>query len=140
MCTRKYLETLLRRWVARSSPQHGWTRTTVARPGQTIETTVGREVKYDKRLDLFSAAQPLKTLKFLCARVQAGRKPHRLAVIDIKMCMHISTRLSEDRSSSKFPQRTCKLETKDAWASWSLALFPPMLVVPFSLLWFVPFC
>ena len=37
VCTRKYLETLPRRWVARSSPQNGWTRTRVIRPGQTIE-------------------------------------------------------------------------------------------------------
>ena len=45
------------------------------------------EVKYDKRLDLFSATPPLETLKFLCsmcARGQTGPKPYRLAVIDIK--------------------------------------------------------
>ena len=48
---------------------------------------VGREVKYDKRLDLFSAALPLETLKFLCsmyARGQICPEPYRLAVIDIK--------------------------------------------------------
>ena len=48
---------------------------------------VGREVKYDKRLDLFSATPPLETLKFLCsmcARGQTGPEPYRLAVIDIK--------------------------------------------------------
>ena len=48
---------------------------------------VGREVKYDKRLDLFSATPPLETLKFLCsmcARGQTGPEPYRLAIIDIK--------------------------------------------------------
>ena len=48
---------------------------------------VGREVKYDKRLDLFSAAPPLETLKFMCsmyARGQTCPEPCRLAVIDIK--------------------------------------------------------
>ena len=48
---------------------------------------VGREVKYDKRLDLFSATPPLGTLEFLCsmcARGQTGPEPYRLAVIDIK--------------------------------------------------------
>ena len=48
---------------------------------------VGREVKYDKRLDLFSATSPLETLKFLCsicARGQTGPEPYRLDVIDIK--------------------------------------------------------
>ena len=35
---------------------------------------VGREVKYDKRLDLFS----------MCARGQTGPEPYRLAVIDIE--------------------------------------------------------
>ena len=48
---------------------------------------VGREVKYDKRLDLFSLTPPLETLKFLCsmcARGQTGREPCRFAVIHIK--------------------------------------------------------
>ena len=47
----------------------------------------GREMKYDKRLDLFPATPPLETLKFLCsmcARGQAGPELYRLAVIDIK--------------------------------------------------------
>ena len=49
---------------------------------------VGREVKYDKRLDLFSATPPLETVKFLCsmcARGQTGLELYRLAVIDIKL-------------------------------------------------------
>ena len=48
---------------------------------------VGCEVKYFKRLDLFSAIPPLETLKFLCsmcATGQRGPQPHRFAVIDIK--------------------------------------------------------
>ena len=48
---------------------------------------VGREIKCDKRLDLFSATPPLETLKFmcsLCARGQGGTRPKRMAVIDIK--------------------------------------------------------
>ena len=47
---------------------------------------VGREMKYDKRLDLFPATPPLETLKFLCsmsARAHSGPEPYRLAVIDI---------------------------------------------------------
>ena len=39
---------------------------------------VGRELKFDKRLDLFSATPPLETLKFLCsicARGQKGSRP-----------------------------------------------------------------
>ena len=48
---------------------------------------VGREVKYDKILDLFSATPPFETLKFLCsmcAKGQTGPEPYGLAVIDIK--------------------------------------------------------
>ena len=48
---------------------------------------VGREIKYDKRLDLFSATPPLETLKLLislCARRQWDAKPCRMAIIDIK--------------------------------------------------------
>ena len=48
---------------------------------------VGREVKYDKRLDLFSATPSMETLKLMCsmcARGQTGLEPYRLAVIDIK--------------------------------------------------------
>ena len=48
---------------------------------------VGREIKYDKRLDLFSATPPLEALKFLCsvcARGQGGPRPLRLAAVDIK--------------------------------------------------------
>merc|ERR1712086_908052 len=48
---------------------------------------VGREVKYDKRLDMFSATPPLETLKVLismCARRQHEREPCRMAVVDIK--------------------------------------------------------
>ena len=48
---------------------------------------VGREVKYDKRLDLFSATPPLETLKVLismCARRQHDHEPCRMAVVDIK--------------------------------------------------------
>ena len=48
---------------------------------------VGREVKMDRRMDLFSATPPLESLKMLlsvCARGQAQPRPLRLAVIDIK--------------------------------------------------------
>ena len=48
---------------------------------------VGREMKFDRRLDLFSATPPLEALKMLiahCARNQTGSKPCRLAAIDIK--------------------------------------------------------
>ena len=66
---------------------------------------IGREVKYDKRLDLFSATLPLETLKFLCSmwtRGQTGHDTARLAVIDMK------------RAHSR-------LATKDACASCSEA-------------------
>ena len=70
---------------------------------------VGREVKHDKRLDLFSATPPLETLKFLCSMCSVRDV--------ITPNVHIPTRLPEDRSSSKFPKRIWNLETKDVWAS-----------------------
>ena len=49
---------------------------------------VGREIKTDSRLDLFSATPPLDVMKFLmsmCAQSQNGKRgPMRLATIDIK--------------------------------------------------------
>ena len=48
---------------------------------------VGREIKMDRRLDLFSATPPLESLKFLisvCSRGQGYPEPLRLAAIDIK--------------------------------------------------------
>ena len=48
---------------------------------------VGREIKRDKRMDLFSATPPLETLKLLislCARRQGATKPCRMAIIDNK--------------------------------------------------------
>merc|ERR1712086_782235 len=47
----------------------------------------GREIKCDKRMDLFSATPPLETLKLLismCARRQSDAKPCRMAIVDIK--------------------------------------------------------
>ena len=65
-----------------------WTRTRVIHPGQTIEAgSLVARLSMIKRLDLFSAAPPLETLKFLCsmyARGQTCPEPCRLAVIDIK--------------------------------------------------------
>ena len=48
---------------------------------------VGREIKTDSRLDLFSATPPLEVLKMLmsvCAQGQRGEEPLRAAVVDIK--------------------------------------------------------
>merc|ERR1712039_988538 len=48
---------------------------------------VGREIKRDKRLDLFAATPPLKTIKLLlakCAHEQSCSAPSRIAVVDIK--------------------------------------------------------
>ena len=48
---------------------------------------VGREIKDDRRLDLFSATPPLETLKLLiskCARRQGDARPCRMAIVDIK--------------------------------------------------------
>ena len=48
---------------------------------------VGREIKKDNRLDLFSATPPLEALKLLlsmCAKKHKARDPWRVAVIDIK--------------------------------------------------------
>ena len=48
---------------------------------------VGREVKYDRRLDLFSAPPRSETFKLLCsmcARGQTGPEPCRFPAIDIK--------------------------------------------------------
>ena len=81
---------------------------------------VGREVKYDKRLDLFSAAPPLETLKFLCSMCQEVRqRTSRIVLPSSTSNVHTSTRLPEDPSSSKFPKLSWNLETKDAWASCS---------------------
>ena len=47
---------------------------------------VGREIKTDKRQDLFSPTPPLETLKFLiasCAKGQAGGKPKRISTFDV---------------------------------------------------------
>ena len=47
---------------------------------------VGREIKMDKRQDLFSPTPPLETLKFLiasCAKGQGGAKPKRIGVFDV---------------------------------------------------------
>ena len=48
---------------------------------------VGREIKYNKRTDLYAATPPLEMLKILvakCARGQKGDKPLRIATIDVK--------------------------------------------------------
>ena len=84
-CTRKYFETLLRRWVARSSPQNGWTRTRVIRAGQPIEAGSLVARSSTTRDPISSASPPLVTLKFLCsmcARGQTVLQPYRFS--DIK--------------------------------------------------------
>ena len=48
---------------------------------------VGREIKIDKRLDLFAATPPLESLRLmcsLCASNQWRRDPYRILSIDIK--------------------------------------------------------
>ena len=83
---------------------------------------VGREVKYDKRLDLFSATPPLETLKLLCsmcARGQTGPEPYRFAVIDIKRAYIYA--LVRRPIIIEIPRRIGNLETKDAWTSCSSA-------------------
>ena len=47
---------------------------------------VGREIKMDKRQDLFSPTPPLETLKFLiasCTKGQGGPNPKRIGIFDI---------------------------------------------------------
>ena len=47
---------------------------------------VGKEIKKDKRLDLFAAMLPLEAVKavlFICASSQYKKKPHRLMSIDV---------------------------------------------------------
>ena len=81
---------------------------------------VAREVKYDKRLDLFSATAPLETLKFLCsmcARGQTGPEPYRFAVIDVKRAYFYA--LVRIPIIIEIPIETWDLETKDAWACCS---------------------
>ena len=48
---------------------------------------VGREIKRDKRLDLFAATPPLETIKYLvarCAQEQSRSKSWRIATIDVR--------------------------------------------------------
>ena len=48
---------------------------------------VGREIKRDKRMDLFAATPSLETLKFLiarCSQEQSRSDPWRLAVVDVR--------------------------------------------------------
>ena len=48
---------------------------------------VGREIKRDKRLNLFAATPPLETLKFLiarCSQEQTRSNPWRFAVVDVR--------------------------------------------------------
>ncbi len=48
---------------------------------------VGREIKRDKRLDLFAATPPIETLRFLtarCAQNQGGNQPWRMGVADVR--------------------------------------------------------
>ena len=83
---------------------------------------VGREVKYDKRLNLLSATPPLETLKLLCsmcARGQTGPEPYRFAVIDIKRAYTYA--LVRRPIFIEIPRRIGNLETKDAWTSCSSA-------------------
>ena len=68
---------------------------------------VGREIKTDNRLDMFSATPPLETLKMLismCARGQSrpGKDPLKLATIDIKRALL----QSEGIYISKFQKKT----------------------------------
>ena len=61
---------------------------------------VGREIKMDKRLDLFAATPPLESLRLmcsLCASNQWRKDPYRILSIDIKG--HISTHRHPDRYS-----------------------------------------
>ena len=95
---------------------------------------VGREVKHDKRLDLFSATPPLETLKLLCsvcARGQGGARPLRLAAVDIKRAyFYAPTRRpifveipAEDRESgdeTRVGQLQLSLyDTRDAAQNWA---------------------
>ena len=57
---------------------------------------VGKEIKKDKRLDLFAATPPLEALKAvvsICASSQYKKKPHRLMSIDVCRA-YFKTRLS----------------------------------------------
>lgn len=50
-------------------------------------TLVGREIKTDKRQDLYVATPPLETAKFLvakCAKGQSRRQPLRIAVVEVR--------------------------------------------------------
>ena len=122
-CSRKYFETLLRRWVARSSPQN-WVDTKKgdsSRPN-CRSRLVGREVKYDKRLDLFSETPPLETLKLLCsmcARGETGPEPYRFAVIDIERAYIYA--LVRRPIFIEIPTIIGNLDTRDAWTSCSSA-------------------
>ena len=54
--------------------------------GKYRSRLVGREIKKDKRQDLFSPTPPLEVLKLLiakCAKSQGGQRPKRIGIIDV---------------------------------------------------------
>ena len=81
---------------------------------------VGHEVKYDETRSLFrhSTIGDAEVIVFhVCKRSDKG--PSRIALPSSTSNVLLSTRLLEDRSSSKFPNGTWNLETKVAWTSCS---------------------
>ena len=96
---------------------------------------VGREIKKDKRLDLFAATPPLETLKFLMARAAQEQKrsnPWRIGTIDVRRAyfyapskrpLYVEIPM-EDRLPGD-EQMVGKLElslygTRDAAANWAM--------------------
>ena len=83
---------------------------------------VGREIKRDKRQDLFSPTPPLEVLKLLiayCANNQRTDKPKRIGVIDVsrayfyatcKRALKISSAESELHAMSKCAQHALHLD------------------------------
>ena len=96
---------------------------------------VGREIKRDKRLDLFAATPPIETLRFLaarCAQQQHGSHPWRMGIIDVRRAYFYApaTRAiyveipAEDREAGD-EGRVGKLElslygTRDAAQNWAI--------------------
>ena len=96
---------------------------------------VGREIKRDKRLDLFAATPPIETLRFIvarCAQEQKRKDPWRMAVADVRRAYFYApaTRAifieipTEDREAAD-DNMVGKLElslygTRDAAMNWAL--------------------
>ena len=81
---------------------------------------VGREMKMDKRLDLFAATPLLESLRLmcsLCASNQGRKDPFRILSIDIKRAYCYAPVARPGQCLSKYLWKNTRSETRNALAS-----------------------